>query len=161
VTRFVCSDAELAFLLAHEIAHVLLEHDRHGYEAAIPLTRLAGSVDARLIDENPASNLTLRLQFQPLLRAQQDEADRLGAELAGAAGFTASAGVGPLARMGRPRRSAAAHPRLTAGAQRRASLAASARLKAPRRALRPSSVASTAPATMHRRGVEHRRCRSH
>lgn len=99
VTRFVRSEAELAFLLAHEIAHVLLEHGRYGYEAAVPLTRLAGWVDARLIDENLASNLTLRLRLQPLLRAQENEADRLGAELAGAAGFTESAGPELLERM--------------------------------------------------------------
>lgn len=99
VRRFVRSDAELAFLMAHEMAHVLLEHGRRGYEAAVPLTRLAGAVDARLIDENLTSNLSLQLQLYPLLRAQESEADRLGAQLAAAAGYAESAAVRLLERM--------------------------------------------------------------
>jgi predicted Zn-dependent protease len=99
LARFVTSDAELAFLLGHEMAHVLLEHGRRGYEAAVPLTRLSGAVDARLIDENLKTSLALYLQLHPLLRAQESEADRLGAEIAAAAGFDQSAGAELLQRM--------------------------------------------------------------
>lgn len=99
VARFVQSEDELAFLLAHEMAHVLLEHARRGYEAAVPLTRLAGPVDARLIEENVKSSLPLQLRLLPLLRAQESEADRTGAQLAAAAGFEPSAGAVLLARM--------------------------------------------------------------
>lgn len=87
VSRLVRSDDELAFLLAHEMAHVLLEHGRRGYEAAVPLTGLAGPVDARLIHENLQSSLALHLRLSPLMRAQESEADRLAAQLAAAAGF--------------------------------------------------------------------------
>ena len=99
LSRFVRSNDELAFLLAHEMAHVLLEHGRESYEAAVPLTRLAGRVDARLIHENLQSSLALHLKLYPLMRAQEREADRLGAELAAAAGFRVSAGADLLARM--------------------------------------------------------------
>lgn len=99
VARFVRSDAELAFLLAHEMAHVLLEHGRRGYEAAVPMTKLAGPVDARLIDENLKSDLRLRLQLRPLLRAQENEADRLGMRLVTLAGFDEAAGARLLGRM--------------------------------------------------------------
>lgn len=99
LARFVRSDDELAFLLAHEMSHVLLEHGRRGYEAAVPLTGLAGPVDARLIHENLQSSLTLHLQLYPLMRAQENEADRLGSQLAAAAGFRESAGAELLARM--------------------------------------------------------------
>lgn len=99
VARFVRSDAELAFLLAHEMAHVLLEHGRRGYEAAVPMTKLAGPVDARLIDENLKSDLRLRLQLRPLLRAQENEADRLGTRLVTLAGFDEAAGARLLGRM--------------------------------------------------------------
>ncbi len=99
LSRFVRSDAELAFLLGHEMAHVLLEHGRRGYEAAVPLTKLAGPVDALLIDENLKASLTLRLRLYPVLRAQESEADRVGAQLAAMAGFDEIAGTSLLARM--------------------------------------------------------------
>jgi Zn-dependent protease with chaperone function len=47
IARFVHSDDELAFLLAHAMAHILLEHGRRGHEAAVPLTRAAGPVDVQ------------------------------------------------------------------------------------------------------------------
>jgi predicted Zn-dependent protease len=99
LSRFVRSDDELAFLLGHEMAHVLLEHGRRGYEAAVPLTHLAGTVDATLIHENLQSSMSLHLRLLPLLRAQEGEADRLGVQLAVDAGFDASAGSGLLERM--------------------------------------------------------------
>lgn len=99
LARYVRSNDELAFLLAHEMAHVLLEHGRASYEAAVPLTRLAGKVDARLIHENLQSSLALQLKLYPLMRAQEREADRLAVELAAAAGFRQSAGAALLARM--------------------------------------------------------------
>jgi hypothetical protein len=82
IVRFGHSADELAFLLVHAMAHILLEHRRRGYEAAVPSTRLAGSVDARLIVENLKSSLPLQLHLLPLRRAQEGEPDRLG----GAAG---------------------------------------------------------------------------
>ena len=99
VSRFVRSDDELAFLLAHEMAHVLLEHGRLGYEAAVPYTRLAGPVSAQLMHENLQSDLTLLLHLYPLLRAQENEADQLARQLAAAAGFKQSGGAELLERM--------------------------------------------------------------
>lgn len=99
VSRFVRSEDEMAFLLAHEMAHVLLEHGRLGYEAAVPYTRLAGPVDAQLMHENLQSSLTLLLRLYPLLRAHENEADRLGGQLADAAGFRGSGGAELLERM--------------------------------------------------------------
>jgi predicted Zn-dependent protease len=83
------NDAEIAFLLAHEMAHVIAEH---------MLERLSAMAAAR-----PALNMrvadVLRMiehewhlvrELEPLMRAQELEADRIGMAIACAAGVPRS-----------------------------------------------------------------------
>ena len=77
VRRLDLDDAELAMLIAHEMAHALAGHRR----ARVPVT----SMDADPAEETRASQVAV---------AQEDEADRLGMQLAARAGWTPASLVG-------------------------------------------------------------------
>ncbi len=72
VRRLALTDAELAMLLAHEIAHAVADHRR-------AVSRLTMESDA-----------TEEMREAALALAQEDEADRIGIELAHRAGWPAA-----------------------------------------------------------------------
>lgn len=85
--RLQLSDAELAMLLAHEIAHAVLRHNLLEYQEALrlepgraarPFSELWDAVD---------HDSTLMDKLAPLGRAQEAEADRTGMLLAVRAGW--------------------------------------------------------------------------
>ena len=76
VLEFVRSDDELAVIIAHEMAHNILEHPDRLREQDVPRGLLRG------FGTNAAK-----------IRATEEEADRLGIRLVWAAGFDASAAI--------------------------------------------------------------------
>jgi predicted Zn-dependent protease len=85
------TDAELAAVIGHEIAHALREHSRERASRAVTQGLLleaagaaagapAGGVDFAKLALEVTTNL-------PNSRAQEDEADRIGVELAARAGY--------------------------------------------------------------------------
>jgi predicted Zn-dependent protease len=97
IDRIKPTDAELAAVIGHEVAHALREHARERASKAITqglllevVGRVAG-VGAGTIDLTQlALQVTLNL---PSSREQEDEADRVGVELAARAGYDPRAAV--------------------------------------------------------------------
>jgi predicted Zn-dependent protease len=97
VERLNLTDAELAAILAHEIAHALREHSRERvsrmYAQNLALTGAAILTDAgsNVLDlANSIATVTFQLPFS---REQEAEADRIGLELMARAGYDPSAAV--------------------------------------------------------------------
>ncbi len=87
-------EQEIAFILSHEMAHVLLAHARERY--------LAGAFLSAVASRTPAfGHLLAQLVKQGYSRDQELEADRKAAALAKAAGFDPAAAVRLLARLER------------------------------------------------------------
>jgi predicted Zn-dependent protease len=91
--RFVESDAELAFVMGHEIGHVSARHhvamiERQFYMALAAQLLLGGNASAALIGDIVRVLLT-----QGFSRENEFEADRLGVTFAQRAGFDASAAL--------------------------------------------------------------------
>ena len=91
VERLSLSDAEIATVLAHEIAHALREHSREQVSRAYAqqtglgaIAALAGLNDASLQLASVLSDVTFSL---PRSRVQESEADKIGLELMARAGF--------------------------------------------------------------------------
>lgn len=93
------SDEQIAFMLAHEMIHVLLEHEREILTAADAMLRpdvrrsaadVYGALDADL-------GLTLKTSF--LMQAAEFEADALGLQLAALAGFDPDRQLGALDKL--------------------------------------------------------------
>jgi Zn-dependent protease with chaperone function len=81
------SDEELAFVLAHEMAHSILEHERQALTFArllLPrqITRSVQDMYAEI-----DSNLSLFRAMEPVIQQGEYEADELGLLLASAAGY--------------------------------------------------------------------------
>jgi predicted Zn-dependent protease len=97
IERIQPTDAELAAVIGHEVAHALREHARERASHAVTqglllevIGRVAG-VGAGAIDLTQlALEVTLNL---PNSREHEDEADRIGVELAARAGFDPRAAV--------------------------------------------------------------------
>ncbi|MCW3835391.1 M48 family metalloprotease [Sphingomonas canadensis] len=77
------NDDEIAFLIAHELAHIALEHTARMAEAGVPRRGIARGAGAN----------------GRVVRRTEEEADRLGGELVLAAGYDLALGVEILARM--------------------------------------------------------------
>ena len=109
------SDAEIAFILAHELIHVLLEHEREALTTADAflrpdVRRSAADVYATLLFE-----LGLGLKTSFLMQAAELEADAFGLQLAALAGFDPAAQVVALdKRCRRARAGAPCSPRTRA-----------------------------------------------
>jgi Zn-dependent protease with chaperone function len=91
--RYRPIDAELAFVLGHEIAHVLCEHERMNLSAAWHRNapyRLPASYAMEYLD----TEALVRAQLASDVRLQERVADRVGLELA------AAAGVDPISALG-------------------------------------------------------------
>jgi len=91
--RYRPSDAELAFVIGHEIAHVLCEHERMNLSAVWRINA-PQSVQARYAMEFLDTEPMLRARLAPIARLQERVADRLGLEFAAAAGADPNGALG-------------------------------------------------------------------
>jgi len=91
------SDAELATVLAHEVAHALREHSRERVSRAYAQQLvLSGAAAVTGVSEGTAdiANMVAQVTFQlPFSRDQESEADQIGLELMARAGYDPRAAV--------------------------------------------------------------------
>jgi len=100
VHRLALSDDELAYLIAHEMAHVLAEHTREVATAAryfVDNGRARGYAD---IQQELAESYSVLIRMRPLYIQQELEADYIGFVLGAQAGFRPRAMLGLLAKLG-------------------------------------------------------------
>jgi len=91
------SDAELATVIAHEVAHALREHTRERVSRAYAQQLvLSGAAAVTGVSEGTAdlANMVAQVTFQlPFSRDQESEADQIGLELMARAGYDPRAAV--------------------------------------------------------------------
>jgi predicted Zn-dependent protease len=91
------SDAELATVMAHEVAHALREHTRERVSRAYAQQLvLSGAAAVTGVSEGTANiaNMVAEVTFQlPFSRDQESEADQIGLELMARAGYDPRAAV--------------------------------------------------------------------
>jgi len=91
------TDAELAAVIGHEIAHALREHARERASRAVTqglLLEIAGAAAGAPAGSIDFAKLALEVTTNlPNSRGQEDEADRIGVELAARAGYDPRAAV--------------------------------------------------------------------
>jgi len=85
--RLELSDAELAMLLAHEIAHAVLRHNLQEYQEALRMEPARSARPFSELWEAVDHDAALMARLAPLGRAQEEEADRAGMLLAWHAGW--------------------------------------------------------------------------
>ena len=105
ISQLNATDAELAAVIGHEIAHALREHSRERlsrtYAEQIALAGIAvatGAGDATMALASQVSAVTFTL---PHSREQEAEADRIGLELMARAGYDPNASVVLWQKMGK------------------------------------------------------------
>jgi predicted Zn-dependent protease len=105
IEQLQATDAELAAVIGHEIAHALREHSRERmsqeYAQQIALTGIAlatGAGDATMQLANQVAAVTFTL---PHSREQEAEADRIGLELMARAGYEPNSAVTLWQKMGK------------------------------------------------------------
>lgn len=81
------TDDELAYLLAHEMGHVLAEHTREFATTARYFVGLGLKRDYQDIQHEIDENFSLQLRMAPLYKQQELEADYIGFILGARAGF--------------------------------------------------------------------------
>ena len=88
VTRLGLDDAQLGFVLAHEVAHILLQHERQTLTSAMALMapRTMGSA-SDLYAEMQERYFSLDSYLAVIAHQTEFEADEVGLELAALAGF--------------------------------------------------------------------------
>jgi predicted Zn-dependent protease len=89
VDRLRLDDGELAILLAHEIAHIVAEHERETLSEALLDSRRDLPLD--VVKERLASDIPLQLRLSTLSAIQEREADQLGMVIAFRAGWPCAA----------------------------------------------------------------------
>lgn len=89
VERLRLDDGELAILLAHEIAHVVAEHERETLSEALLDSRRDLPLDVAA--ERLASDVPLQFRLSKLSALQEREADQLGMLIAYRAGWPCTA----------------------------------------------------------------------
>jgi predicted Zn-dependent protease len=89
VARLKLDDGELAVLLAHEVAHIVAEHERETLSEALLDSHRDLPLD--VVDERLASDIPLQLRLSKLSAIQEREADQLGMLMAFRAGWPCSA----------------------------------------------------------------------
>jgi predicted Zn-dependent protease len=98
------SDAELATVLAHEVAHALREHTRERVSRTYAQQLvLSGAAAVTGVSEGTAdlANMVAQVTFQlPFSRDQESEADQIGLELMARAGYDPRAAVTLWNKMG-------------------------------------------------------------
>ena len=90
--RYRPSDAELAFVIGHEVAHVICEHERIKL-SAVWRRNAPQMLPARYAMEYLDTEPWVRAQVAPIVRLQERAADRLGLELAAAIGADPSSAL--------------------------------------------------------------------
>lgn len=96
ITETNPTDAELATVIGHEMAHALREHTREQQSteamknAALNIASLFGASDTAVSLGNTAANVAISLPFS---RSHENEADALGLELMYYAGYDTDAAV--------------------------------------------------------------------
>ena len=105
IDQLHATDAELAAVIGHEIAHALREHSRERLSrayaqqialAGIAIATGAGDTTMALADQVAAVTFTL-----PHSREQEAEADRIGLELMARAGYDPDASISLWQKMGK------------------------------------------------------------
>ncbi len=120
ITQLDLTDAELANVLGHEIAHALREHVREQMSQAL-LAQGAIGVGSAVFGLGDASTDAAGLGYQALVatqfsRTDESEADRIGLELAARAGYDPRAGISLWQKMtsasqgGKPPEFLSSHP---------------------------------------------------
>lgn len=97
INRLNASDAEIAIVMGHEIAHALREHSREHVSQAMAAQTAIG-VGAALFGFGEGSTNIANAGYQALIatrfsRADESEADRIGLELTARGGYDPRAGV--------------------------------------------------------------------
>ena len=88
------SDDEFAYLMGHEVAHALANHQAEQMSIAISTNVGLVAVAIATDDEEKLSNIALAAKLileWPMSRSAEREADEIGAELAAAAGYEPAA----------------------------------------------------------------------
>jgi len=105
INQLQATDAELAAVIGHEIAHALREHSRERlsrtYAEQIALAGLAvatGAGESTMALASQVSAVTFQL---PHSREQEAEADRIGLELMARAGYDPNAAISLWQKMGK------------------------------------------------------------
>jgi len=100
VERLGLSDDELAYLLAHEMGHVLAEHTREMASAARYFVDNGRRRDYADIQQELAQSYAVMIEMRPLYVRQELEADYIGFVLGAQAGFRPHAMLSLLAKLG-------------------------------------------------------------
>ncbi len=87
IARIKPTDSELAFLLAHEMGHVLAEHTREFATTARSFVGMGMKREYSDIQHEIDESLGLQLRMAPLYKRQELEADYVGLVLGCRAGF--------------------------------------------------------------------------
>ncbi len=94
VRRRRIDDAQLAFVLAHEVAHVLLEHERQALTAALAILPRVASRTVEDIYVEFGFNLSVVRLLEPVRHQAEYEADELGLQIAALAGYAPAEQLG-------------------------------------------------------------------
>ena len=100
VQRLALSDDELAYLLAHEMAHVLAQHTREFASAARYFVDNGLRRDYADIDQELSQNFSVMIRMRPVYVQQELEADYIGFILGAEAGFPPGAMISLLEKLG-------------------------------------------------------------
>jgi predicted Zn-dependent protease len=87
IDEYSMNDDELAFVIGHEMAHALLQHENEALTVAAAFVPRAVAQSVQNLYDAMGADLGLMLKLQPELQAEEFEADRAGMLLAGTAGF--------------------------------------------------------------------------
>lgn len=120
IQKLALSDAEIAVIMGHEIAHALREHSREHMSQALAAQTAIG-IGAAVLGLGQASADLAATGYQALIatqfsRADETEADRMGLELSARAGYDPRAGIALWQKMmnanqgGRPPELLSTHP---------------------------------------------------
>ena len=120
IEQLQLTDAEIAVIMGHEVAHALREHSREQMSQALAAQAAIG-VGAAILGVGPAGADLAGTGYQALVatrfsRVDETEADRIGLELAARAGYDPRAGVTLWQKMiaanegGRPPEILSSHP---------------------------------------------------
>jgi len=100
ITEINPTDDELAYLLAHEMGHVLAEHTREFATSARYFVGMGLKRDYADIQHEIDESFSLQLRMAPLYKQQEMEADYIGFFLGARAGFKPEAMVSLLRKLG-------------------------------------------------------------
>ena len=105
IEKLHATDAELAAVIGHEIAHALREHSRErisqAYAEQLALAGIAVATGASQATMQLASQVSAVTFSLPHSREQEAEADRIGLELGARAGYDPNAAVSLWQKMGK------------------------------------------------------------